>query len=122
LSTIVRPSRLLPLPLVLASRSRTAANVDSIGIVLRMRHRCSAGKSSKASNDSFALVAGLRPRSGVSGTEEHGERHPDRIERIDRIRAVDRNRAIEPSPEIVKSPAGVLMGHQFRPKVARLLS
>ena len=45
LKTIVRQAILDPLPLVRRCRSRTVANVDSIGLVVRKCTQCSAGKS-----------------------------------------------------------------------------
>jgi len=45
LKTIVRHATRLPLPFVFTVRSRTVANVDSIGLVVRMCRQCSAGKS-----------------------------------------------------------------------------
>jgi hypothetical protein len=45
LKTIVRQATRLPLPFVFTVRSRTVANVDSIGLVVRMWRQCSAGKS-----------------------------------------------------------------------------
>jgi hypothetical protein len=45
LKTIVRQAVRLPLPLVRTVRSRTVANVDSIGLVVRRWIQCSAGKS-----------------------------------------------------------------------------
>ena len=45
LKTIVMHANRLPLPLVFAVRTRTVANVDSIGLVVWMCRQCSAGKS-----------------------------------------------------------------------------
>src|SRR6516165_2381403 len=45
LNTIVRQADLDPLPFVFAVRSRTVANVDSMGLVVRRWTQCSAGKS-----------------------------------------------------------------------------
>src|SRR5262245_41754172 len=45
LNTIARQADRLPLPFVLVVRSRTVANVDSIGLVVRRCTHCSAGKS-----------------------------------------------------------------------------
>ena len=50
LNTIARHAVRLPLPLDFTVRSRTVANVDSIGLAVRMCLQCSAGKSSHASN------------------------------------------------------------------------
>lgn len=45
LNTIVRQALRLPLPLVLSCLSRTVANVDSVGFVVRTCRQGSAGKS-----------------------------------------------------------------------------